>query len=66
MTLYNPVEVAKLFDINTETVRRWIRSGELPAIRSSKKHGSLITEEELHRFVLDKPKYKIKLELKLN
>ena len=35
MSMYNTKEIADLLDINEETVRRWIRSGELKAERSS-------------------------------
>ena len=66
MTVYNTVEIAKLLEINSETVRRWIRSGELKASRSANKYGSLIVEDDLRKFVMDKPKYKLKLEQKLD
>lgn len=66
MTVYNTVEIAKLLEINSETVRRWIRSGDLKAARSANKYGSLVAEDDLRKFVADKPKYKHKLELKLD
>ena len=45
MRNYNVVEIAKLLNVNKETVRRWIRSGDLKSTKTSKKHGNIINEE---------------------
>lgn len=58
MSMYNVREIAKLFDVSEETVRRWIRSRKLKAERSSRKEGNIVNEDELFKFVYDKPKYK--------
>mgnify|MGYP002343952694 CR=1 FL=1 len=56
--VYTVKEVAEVMDVNEETVRRWIRSGELKASQSSKKQGNVVNEYDLLVFVSDKPKYK--------
>ena len=57
MKLYTVKEVAKMFDTSEETIRRWIRDDKLQSTMESKKHGSVITEKELKKFVKNKPKY---------
>lgn len=58
MKIYNVKEISELLSVNEETVRRWIRSGELKASQSSKKQGNIVNEYDLLIFVSDKPKYK--------
>ena len=58
MGKYNVVEIANLLDVNEETVRRWIRSGELKSTQNSKKIGNIIDEQDLIEFVRVKPKYR--------
>ena len=58
MKMYNVKEISELLSVNEETVRRWIRSGELKASQSSKKQGNVVNEYDLLVFVSDKPKYK--------
>ena len=58
MKMYNVKEISELLSVNEETVRRWIRSGELKASQSSKKQGNIVNEYDLLIFVSDKPKYK--------
>lgn len=57
-------EVALMVDVNKETVRRWIRSGELKATKHSKKEGYEITEESLYDCLqrIGKTKYASKLD----
>jgi excisionase family DNA binding protein len=44
-------EVADLFRVNEETVRRWIRSGELPVLDlGGPRAGYRIRREDLDRF----------------
>lgn len=57
MKEYNVKQIAKLLKTNPETVRRWIRSGKLEAIQSSKKEGNIISEEALLKFLRSMPKY---------
>lgn len=46
-------DVAARLDVTEETVRRWLRSGDLRGIRLSRKAGWRIRESELQAF-LDK------------
>ena len=58
MRIYRTKEIADLFGVDNETVRRWIRSGELKAEQSSRKQGNIVYEKDLLNFISDKPKYK--------
>lgn len=52
-------EVASIFSVSEETVRRWIKSGRLRASIDSKKEGYKVTEKDLKEFVeTQKPKYR--------
>ena len=57
-------EIALMIDVKKETVRRWIRSGELKATKHSKKEGYKISEESLYDYLqrTRKTKYTSKLE----
>jgi excisionase family DNA binding protein len=55
---YTTKEVAALFNVSEETVRRWIRNGDLKAYKQSNKSGHLITEDDLRNFVTKRPKYR--------
>ena len=57
MRKYNVKEIAKLLNINEETVRRWIRFEGLKATQTSKKMGNVIDESDLFEFVRTKPRY---------
>ena len=61
MKTYTVKEIAMIFNTSEETVRRWIRSGELKATMDSRKNGCLVDEEVLKEFVKKKPKYAIPL-----
>ena len=50
-------EVAEMLNTNPETVRRWIRSGKLEAIQSSRKEGNIVTDAMLTSFIERTPKY---------
>jgi excisionase family DNA binding protein len=54
---YSVKEIAEMLKTNPETVRRWIRNGKLSAVISSKKHGSVVYESELNKFLDSAPKY---------
>ena len=58
MKTYNVAEIAKLLNVNKETVRRWIRSGQLKSTQKSKRDGNVINELDLFEFVQTKPKYR--------
>lgn len=58
MKQYNVKDIAKKLNVNEETVRRWIRSGELKSTLSSKKEGNVVDEQQLFEFVQTKPKYR--------
>lgn len=62
MKTYKVEEISILFNVNKETVRRWIRSGELNAIIESKKIGHKISEEDLILFAKIRPGYRSILE----
>lgn len=51
--MYSVKEVAEMLGKNPETVRRWIRSGDLKSIRSKEEKGcaSMIEEKELIKFL---------------
>lgn len=57
MKTYSVAEIAKLLNVNKETVRRWIRSGQLKSTQKSKRDGNVIDELDLFEFVQTKPKY---------
>lgn len=57
MDSYTVKQVSQLLKTNEETVRRWIRSGKLPATLVSKKGGHTISAESLNYFVKQTPKY---------
>ena len=58
MKTYNVAEIAKLLNVNKETVRRWIRCGQLKSTMKSKRYGNVIDELDLFEFVQTKPKYR--------
>ena len=58
MKTYTVAEIAKLLNVNKETVRRWIRSGQLKSTQKSKRDGNVIDELDLFEFVQTKPKYR--------
>ena len=58
MKTYSVAEIAKLLNVNKETVRRWIRSGQLKSTQKSKKDGNVIDGLDLFEFAQTKPKYR--------
>lgn len=61
MKTYSVAEIAKLINVNEETVRRWIRSGSLKSTMLSKKNGNVVDELALRDFIETKPKYRSKI-----
>lgn len=55
--MYNVHDVALLFGVTEETVRRWIRSGKLTATLNSKKEGYVIFDIDLQRFSIENEAY---------
>lgn len=58
--IFSVSEVSELLDVADETVRRWIRKGDLKADIHSRKKGFLIRREDLKAFVDNNPKYRHK------
>lgn len=46
MAVYTVKEVSEKFNVNPETVRRWVRKGIINADMTSKKYGMVINELE--------------------
>ena len=44
-------DVAAYLKVTEETVRRWVREGELPALALGRKAGLRIREVDLHAFI---------------
>lgn len=51
-------EVAARLSVHRETVRRWLRTGELRGYRLGFRGGWRIPEEELRRFIRSRQNYK--------
>ena len=58
MKKYSVAEIAKLLNVHKETVRRWIRSGQLKSTKKSRRDGNVIDELDLFEFVQTKPHYR--------
>lgn len=54
---YTVKQISNLLDVDPETVRRWIRRGDLKATQRSKKDGNVISEDQLNEFLISRPKY---------
>lgn len=50
-------QVADMFCVNPETVRRWIRQGYLAATKHSRKDGNVITKQAIDIFCRKHPQY---------
>jgi excisionase family DNA binding protein len=53
-TIYNVQEVADQLDVHPDTVRQWIRSGELEAIDLGGRAGFRISESALQKFMRER------------
>lgn len=59
MRQYTVNEVAAIFQLNSETIRRMIREGRLNAVRNVGRSGNTIYEQDLVEFVERFPEYRI-------
>jgi excisionase family DNA binding protein len=50
MTFYTTEEIATLLKVNPETVRRWVRSGDLKAVKLGGKYNR-ISQQALDAFI---------------
>lgn len=66
MQQYTVFDISAMFNVNTETVRRWIRSGELKATKMSKKKGYMIMESDVEEFRNNRPKWTTRQDHQLN
>lgn len=57
MRYYSVAEISEMLGTNQETVRRWIRNGELEAVQDSRKEGNKVGTDELGRFLSLRPRY---------
>ena len=57
MVYYTVNDISKMLCVNPETVRRWIRNGELISVKSSNKTGNKISENALEDLIRSHPKY---------
>lgn len=57
MADYNVKQISELLNVDSETVRRWIRTNKLKGTKDSKKTGFVVSESELKRFLNSIPKY---------
>jgi excisionase family DNA binding protein len=53
-TLFTVEEVARRLTVHEETIRRWIRNGELQAIDLGGAAGYRISQGELNRFIRER------------
>ena len=54
---YNVYQVAQMFDVSADTIRRWIKVGDLKSEIDSRRSGHVISESNLYEFVSQHPKY---------
>lgn len=54
---YTVKQVSEMFNVDPETVRRWVRNGELDATLECKRSGFRIDEESVNDFINRYPKY---------
>ncbi len=57
MANYTVKQVSEMLKKNPETIRRWIRNGDLVASQGSRKAGNVISGESLEKFLMKMPKY---------
>lgn len=57
---YTVKQVSEIFDVNPETIRRWVRAGKLKAMElKSRKEGLRIEENSIEEFKKQYGKYRI-------
>lgn len=57
MSTYTVANISTMLGVTEETVRRWLRSGELHGTINSKKQGYIVEDSDLKEFVHNKTKY---------
>ena len=62
MKRYRVHDISEMLNVDPETVRRWVRKGELVGTATSKKGGYYVDEYDLMAFITKKPKYGMLLE----
>ena len=55
---YTVTQVSEMFNVDPETVRRWVRNGQLNATLECKRSGFHIDEESVNDFINRYPKYR--------
>lgn len=55
---YTVTQVSEMFNVDPETVRRWVRNGQLNATLECKRSGFHIDEESVNNFINRYPKYR--------
>ena len=53
-TLYTVEEIAKLLSVHPETIRKWIKSGEMRAIKLGGPAGYRISQSALDQFLRER------------
>lgn len=66
MRKYTVFDISEKLNVDPETVRRWIRSGEMKSTITSKKKGHIITEEDFIEFCKNSPKINARFEDRLD
>lgn len=55
---YNTKQIACMLEVDEETVRRWVRRGQLKGdLNRGKKGGFLVKESDLDEFIKEHPRY---------
>ena len=62
--MYTVKQVAEMLDVDEETVRRWIRNGEMDASSTGRKEGYKISLLDLNKFYDSHPKYSKEADIK--
>lgn len=57
--LYTVKDISLLLNVDVETIRRWIRTGKLNGIKTSKKIGFIVQKDDLLDFCNKNPKYRL-------
>lgn len=59
--LYTVKDISLLLNVDARTIRRWIRTGKLNGIKTSKKTGFIIQKDDLLDFCNQNPKYRLNM-----
>jgi transposase-like protein len=50
--MYSTSEVAAIFEANVQTVRKWIRDGDLEAVKGTTKQGHQVSRAAMRAFAI--------------